>query len=60
MWEGYQTIDNLVRLFAGEPPAGSGIGLQVYDLEHNIPADGGYRPPVDFKAAYREAWGLEG
>lgn len=59
-WEAYQTIDNLTRLFAGEQPVSSGIGLQVYDNEHNVPADGGYRPPVDFKAVYRKAWGLEG
>jgi len=59
-WEGYQTIDNLVRLFAGEEPVSSGIGLQVWDSEHNVPADGYYQPPVDFEAAYRKAWGLDG
>jgi ribose transport system substrate-binding protein len=60
VWEGYQTVDNLVRLFAGEEPAPSGIGLQVYDAAHNVPAKGGFQPPVDFKAAYRKAWGLDG
>jgi ribose transport system substrate-binding protein len=59
-WEGYQAIDNLVRLFADEEPAPSGIGLQVWDNEHNIPAEGHYEPPVDFKAGYRAAWGLGG
>lgn len=59
-WEGYQMIDNLVRLFAGEEPVSSGIGLQVWDNEHNVPAEGGYEPPVDFKAAYRKAWGPGG
>jgi ribose transport system substrate-binding protein len=60
VWEGYQTVDNLVRLFAGEEPVASGIGLQVYDSDHNVPADGGFQPPVDFKTAYRKAWGLGG
>jgi len=58
-WEAYQTIDNLIRLFAGEEPVSSGIGLQVYDNEHNVPAEGRYQPPVDFEAAYRKAWGLD-
>jgi ribose transport system substrate-binding protein len=57
-WEGYAGIDSLVRLFAGEEPKDSGIGLQLFDQEHNMPAKGGYVPPFDYRAIYREAWGV--
>jgi ribose transport system substrate-binding protein len=60
-WEGYQIVDNLVRLFAGEKPVSSGIGLQVYDEDHNVPSDveAGFIPPVDWRAAYSKRWGLD-
>ncbi|MBS1871499.1 MAG: substrate-binding domain-containing protein [Actinobacteria bacterium] len=59
-WEGYAGVDALNRLMHGEQPASSGIGIQVYDRDHNTPASGPYRPPIDFRAAYRKAWGLGG
>ena len=58
-WEGFAGIDALLRLFAGDPVAGSGIGLQVFDADHNLPAEGRYVPPVDFESAYKKAWGVE-
>ena len=60
-WEGHQIVDNLVRLFAGEEPVSSGIGLQVYDAEHNVPSDvnAAFVPPVDWRAAYSKRWGLD-
>jgi ribose transport system substrate-binding protein len=60
-WEGYQIVDNLVRLFAGEEPVSSGIGLQVYDAGHNVPSEGNaaFVPPIDWRAAYRKRWGLD-
>jgi ribose transport system substrate-binding protein len=57
-WEGYAAIDGLVRLFAGREPVSSGIGIQVYDADHNVPKTGGYVAPFDFRAAYRQAWGV--
>lgn len=58
VWEGYQIVDNLIRLFAGEDPVPSGIGLQAYDKDHNLPDDGPYRPPVEFRELYWKAWGV--
>ncbi len=57
-WEGWSAVDCLIRLFDGRRCVGSGIGLQIYEAGHNVPASGGYMPPVDFKASYRKAWGL--
>ncbi|MEA2330086.1 MAG: ribose transport system substrate-binding protein [Thermoleophilaceae bacterium] len=58
VWEGYHGIDTLNRLFQGEEQVPSGIGLQVYDQERNVPASGGVEPPVDFEQAYLDAWGV--
>ncbi|HZV74472.1 MAG TPA: substrate-binding domain-containing protein [Conexibacter sp.] len=59
-WEGYAGVDALNRLLHGRPTATSGIGLQVYDKDHNTPPSGPYKPPIDFRAAYGKAWGLGG
>lgn len=59
-WEGYAGVDAINRLLHHEQPASSGIGIQVYDRDHNTPPSGPYRPPVDFRAAYLKAWGLSG
>ena len=58
-WEGWAGIDALVRLLADEKPQSSGIGVQLFDEERNVPPKGGYVPPIDFRAAYRTAWGLQ-
>jgi ribose transport system substrate-binding protein len=55
-WEGYAGMDALVRLFAGEPVVSSGIGLQLFDKDHNVPPNGGYVAPIDFVAGYNQAW----
>lgn len=55
-------LDALIRIFAEQDPAEveTGIGLQVYDENHNLPPAGSpYDPPIDFPAAYYEMWGLE-
>ncbi|MFC4049943.1 sugar ABC transporter substrate-binding protein [Actinomadura syzygii] len=57
-WYGWASIDTLIRAFAGEPPAPSGMGFQIIDSEVNLPGSGPYRAPVDFMSAYRRAWGL--
>jgi ribose transport system substrate-binding protein len=58
-WEGFAAVDTLNRLFDGKRPAPSGIGLQVYDADHNLPASGPWEPPVDFEAAYDRAWHVQ-
>jgi ribose transport system substrate-binding protein len=57
-WEGYASVDALNRAFAGAPFVSSGIGLQGYDPAHNMPASGGFVPPVDFVAGYKKVWGV--
>ncbi len=57
-WEGYAGIDELNRIFHGQPVVTSGIGLQIYTPEQNAPESGPYQSPVDFRAAYKKAWGV--
>jgi ribose transport system substrate-binding protein len=59
-WEGFGGIDALNRIFHGQKPVPSGIGVQVFDQTHNLPASGGYKAPFDFKALYKKAWGVGG
>jgi ribose transport system substrate-binding protein len=58
-WTGYAAIDSMNSLFHGEKPQDSGIGYRMIDREHNLPPAGqGYEPPVDYKSAYKKAWGV--
>jgi ribose transport system substrate-binding protein len=57
-WEGYASADDLNRLFNNQKPAPSGMGLQSFDTDHNFPSGDLWQPPVDFKAAYKKAWGV--
>ncbi|SDZ53858.1 sugar ABC transporter substrate-binding protein [Herbiconiux ginsengi] len=56
-WYGYGAIDTMNRVFAGEVPVAQGMSFQAVDSENNLPAEGGYVPPVDYVAAYQAAWG---
>jgi ribose transport system substrate-binding protein len=57
-WTGWSAIDTLNSLFLGQKPAYSGLGWQLVDPTHNLPASGAWVSPVDFKAIYKKAWGV--
>ena len=57
-WTGWAAVDTLNSLFRGEKPAFSGLGWQLVDPTHNLPASGPWVSPVDFKAVYKKAWGV--
>jgi len=56
--EAWSAIDALNRLFQGATPVSSGIGVQIYDAEHNLPASGPYVSPIDYQSVYRAAWAV--
>ncbi len=59
-WTGYASIDTMNSVFHGEKPHDSGIGYKLIDREHNLPPPGkGYEPEIDFRAAYKKAWGVK-
>ena len=56
--ESWSAIDSLNRIFNGAEPVSSGIGIQIYTADLNLPESGAYVSPVDYKAAYTAAWGV--
>jgi ribose transport system substrate-binding protein len=57
-WTGWAAVDTLNSLFLGKQPVDSGLGWQLVDRTHNLPASGPFVPAIDFKAAYQKAWGV--
>jgi ribose transport system substrate-binding protein len=57
-WTGWAAVDTMNSLFQHQKPAYSGLGWQLVDPTHNLPASGPWQPPVDFKSIYEKAWGV--
>ena len=59
-WIQWATIDNLNRALNGQPPVPQGVGFVVIDKDNNMPPQPrtNYQTAVDFKAAYKKAWGV--
>ena len=58
-WEAWGGADSMNRVLNGEEPTTTGIGIQVWDKEHNLPAPGkAWEPEADFRALYLKAWGV--
>ncbi|MDF5755123.1 substrate-binding domain-containing protein [Spongiactinospora sp. TRM90649] len=56
-YRAYTTIDALNRVFNGERVVPGGVGIQIVDKDHNLPAAGTeYVGPVDFAALYAGTW----
>ena len=58
-WSGWAGVDALIRVLNGDKVVPAGIGLQVVDADHNMPAEGqpfAYNPVVDFASAYQKLW----
>jgi ribose transport system substrate-binding protein len=56
-WYGWAAVDTVNSLFLGQVPADSGLGWQLIDDEVNPPSNNAYKPTIDFRSAYRAAWG---
>jgi ribose transport system substrate-binding protein len=59
-WEGYAAADTLNRVFAGEEPVSSGIGVGFFDNDHNLGDSGPAESPIDFVAGYEKLWSGQG
>ena len=57
-WTAWAAVDTMNSLFIGKPASESGLGWQLVDKTHNLPPSGAFVPTVDFKAAYKKAWGV--
>ncbi len=57
-WTGFAAIDTMNSLFRHSKPAYSGLGWQLVDAQHNLPASGPFTSSIDYKAIYEKAWGV--
>ncbi|MCY4087471.1 MAG: substrate-binding domain-containing protein [Actinomycetia bacterium] len=58
-WWGWGHVDLVGRALAGEPPTNAEIPFRFFTPE-NLPAAGENRyGPADFRAGYKELWGIE-
>jgi ribose transport system substrate-binding protein len=57
-WTGWAAVDTMNSLFRHQQPAYSGLGWQLVDGQHNLPASGPFVSSVNYKAIYEKAWGV--
>jgi ribose transport system substrate-binding protein len=59
-WIGWGAIDAINRAFNNSPAVPEGIGYAAVDKAHNLPTTAGkdYHSVIDFKSAYKKAWGV--
>jgi len=55
-WSGWDAMNQLNRLFAGQKPSTVGVGLQIIDATHNLPKGASWVPPINFAAEYTKLW----
>jgi ribose transport system substrate-binding protein len=57
-WTGWSAVDTLNSLLTHKPVYPNGIGWQLIDGTHNLPANAIYTPKQNFEAEYLKAWGI--
>jgi ribose transport system substrate-binding protein len=62
-WEGYGLVDNVNRLFNGQPAVQQNIPIRLFDASNldqlsDEEIQHGWQGDVDFRAMYRELWGV--
>ncbi|WP_040167906.1 substrate-binding domain-containing protein [Microbacterium gorillae] len=58
-WGAWGSVDTAIRILAGQKPAYIGEEIQAIDADNNMPASGDYVGSVDFKKAFKAAWGVD-
>jgi ribose transport system substrate-binding protein len=56
-WWSWAAVDTLNSVFNGNKPEDSGLGWQMVDRQHNLPAGDEYEPGVEYKKIYLKRWG---
>ena len=58
-WLSWGAVDEMVRVLDHKPLVNEGMGVQVWDATHNLPAPGtNYGAAVDYQKIYEKAWGV--
>ena len=57
-WESWAAMDELNRQFAspGSAPVDEGLGFQIVDKTHNLPAGSSWTSPINYQSAYEAIW----
>jgi len=58
-WTGWAAVDTMNSLLTHKPVEPSGIGWQLIDATHNMPANAIYSPSQNFEAEYLKVWGVK-
>jgi ribose transport system substrate-binding protein len=58
-WVGWSAVDTLNSIFTHKPVYPNGVGWQLIDATHNLPANAEYAPKQNFEAEYLKAWGIK-
>jgi ribose transport system substrate-binding protein len=60
-WIGWAAADSLNRVFNNSPQVDEGIGFQLIDVDHNLPAKGvTFDGPEDYQTNFKKIWGVAG
>jgi len=58
-WLSWGAVDTMIRVLDHKPAVDEGMGVQVWDATHNLPAAGtNYAAPVGYQKIYEKAWGV--
>jgi ribose transport system substrate-binding protein len=59
-WVGWSAVDAMNSVFTHKRTYPSGIGWELIDSAHNLPANDILVPKQNYEAAYEKAWGVKG
>jgi ribose transport system substrate-binding protein len=59
-WVAWAAVDAMNSVFTHKPTYPSGIGWELIDATHNLPANDILIPKQNYEAAYEKAWGVKG
>lgn len=57
-WFAFAVADTLNSLFNGTEPRDGGVGWQLVDADHNLPADGDFEADQPYVDAFKASWGV--
>lgn len=58
-WLAWGAVDTVIRVLDHKPTVAEGMGVQVIDATHGLPAAGkDWTSAINYKAIYEKAWGI--
>ncbi|PKH38513.1 ribose transport system substrate-binding protein [Nocardioides alpinus] len=58
-YEAWSAADMINRFFAGEESVPSGVGISMFDHDHDLPPEGeGWSTGIDYEPVFKTLWGV--